>query len=125
MAACAYPHLSVADPFIAEAKACETVVSFAIDPGFRQIQVEGDSLSIIKKLNSTRIADKSILSPIVKDMVTMKDSFEIINFSYVGRQGNEAAHELTRLAGQSVLPQYWFGTAPTVVEQAVQRDLVP
>ncbi|KAK8999746.1 hypothetical protein V6N11_065243 [Hibiscus sabdariffa] len=40
MVVCAYPHISVADPFITEAKACETTVSFAIDLGFRQIQVE-------------------------------------------------------------------------------------
>ncbi|KAK8996033.1 hypothetical protein V6N11_076283 [Hibiscus sabdariffa] len=51
IAACAYRHTSVADPFIAEVRACKMAVPFAIDLGFRQIQVEGDSLSIIKKLN--------------------------------------------------------------------------
>ncbi|KAK8628230.1 hypothetical protein V6N13_063940 [Hibiscus sabdariffa] len=93
MAACAYPHTSVADPFIAEAKACEMVVSFAIDLGFIQIQVEGDSLSIIKKLNST-IADKSVISWIVNDINSMRDFFEFITFANVGRLGNEATHGL-------------------------------
>ncbi|KAL4336242.1 hypothetical protein GQ457_07G016650 [Hibiscus cannabinus] len=124
LGACAYPHLSVADPFVAEAKACEMVVSFAIELGFRQIQVEGDSLSIIKKLNST-IADKSVLSPIVNDIISMRDSFEIITFTHVGRLGNEAAHELARSAAQFVPPHYWFGTVPEVVERVVQRDLAP
>ncbi|KAK8640058.1 hypothetical protein V6N13_138421 [Hibiscus sabdariffa] len=119
MAACAYPHISVADPFIAEAKACEMVVSFPIDLGFRRIQVEGDSLSIIKKLNST-IADKSVLSPIVNDINSMRDFFELVTFAHVGRLGNEAAHELARVAVQFDLPRFWFGTVPAVVEQAVQ-----
>ncbi|KAK8662930.1 hypothetical protein V6N13_024816 [Hibiscus sabdariffa] len=74
MVVCAYPHISVADPFITEAKACETT---------------------------------------------------IITFSYVGRRGNEATHELARVDGQSTLPRYWFGTVLAVVEQAVQRDLDP
>ncbi|KAK8480350.1 hypothetical protein V6N11_036395 [Hibiscus sabdariffa] len=124
MGACAYPHTSIADPFIAEAKACEMAVSFAIDLGFRQIQVEGDSLSIIKKLNSI-IADKSIISPIVNDIISMRDSFELITFAHVGRLGNEAAHELVRYAAQLDLPRFWFGTVPEVVECAVQRDLAP
>ncbi|KAK8597361.1 hypothetical protein V6N13_001974 [Hibiscus sabdariffa] len=53
MAACTYPHSRIADAFIAEAVACEKVVSFAIELGFCSVLIEGDSLSVIKKLNST------------------------------------------------------------------------
>ncbi|KAK8530895.1 hypothetical protein V6N13_030827 [Hibiscus sabdariffa] len=43
MVACAYPHTLVADPFIAEAKTCEMVVSFAFDLGFHQIQTGNEA----------------------------------------------------------------------------------
>ncbi|KAL4280660.1 hypothetical protein GQ457_03G022750 [Hibiscus cannabinus] len=67
MAACTYPHMRVADAFMAEAMACEQAVTFAIELGFRSVQVEGDSLSVIKKLVSAA-PDKSILSPIIRDI---------------------------------------------------------
>ncbi|KAK8691504.1 hypothetical protein V6N13_075014 [Hibiscus sabdariffa] len=64
MAACTYPHTGIVDSFAAEAKACERAIIFAIDLGFRSVQVEGDSLSIIKKLNSPT-SDKSEVRPII------------------------------------------------------------
>ncbi|KAK8556731.1 hypothetical protein V6N12_003126 [Hibiscus sabdariffa] len=76
MAASTYQHFAVTYSFIAEAKACEIAISFAIELGFRKIQVEGDSLSAIKKILS-EVADKSILSPIVCDIKSKKEK-EII-----------------------------------------------
>ncbi|KAK8663881.1 hypothetical protein V6N13_083686 [Hibiscus sabdariffa] len=64
--------------------------------GFRGIQVEGDSLTVIKKLQS-RIADKSILHSIISDINNKRGCFDAITFSYVGRRGNEAAHALARI----------------------------
>ncbi|KAH1047715.1 hypothetical protein J1N35_038499 [Gossypium stocksii] len=55
------------DAFIAEARACEQAIRFAIDMGFRKVQMEGDSLTFIKRLNSY-IKEKSILSLIVGDI---------------------------------------------------------
>ncbi|KAK8479380.1 hypothetical protein V6N13_097741 [Hibiscus sabdariffa] len=67
VAACSYPHLGVVDVFITEALAFKMVVSFTFDLGFRLVQFEGDSLSVIKKLNSA-MPDKSIISPIIRDI---------------------------------------------------------
>ncbi|KAH1122939.1 hypothetical protein J1N35_006099 [Gossypium stocksii] len=49
MGACTYPIMDVADAFAAEARACERALIFALDMGFRNIMLEGDSLTIIKK----------------------------------------------------------------------------
>ncbi|KAK8608584.1 hypothetical protein V6N13_024004 [Hibiscus sabdariffa] len=46
-AACAYSHLNVPNPEVAEALACDQAVSFARSLGFRRVIVEGDSSSII------------------------------------------------------------------------------
>ncbi|MBA0865046.1 hypothetical protein Goshw_008434 [Gossypium schwendimanii] len=35
MGACTYPHIGIADAFIAEARACERAVIFAVEMGFR------------------------------------------------------------------------------------------
>lgn len=41
MEAYTYLHVNIADAFIAEAKACEQVVLFAEQIGFRRVQIEG------------------------------------------------------------------------------------
>ena len=39
------------DPFIAEAYAASTAVEIALEMGFRRVEIEGDALTIIKRLN--------------------------------------------------------------------------
>lgn len=50
MGACFYPFCEVADVFVAEARACEKAVLFTLEMGFSRVVIEGDSLTIIKKL---------------------------------------------------------------------------
>ncbi|MBA0688550.1 hypothetical protein Goari_006327, partial [Gossypium aridum] len=40
MGACTYPVIHVVDAFIAEVRACEQAVRFAINMGFRQVKME-------------------------------------------------------------------------------------
>lgn len=50
MGTCTYPLVDIADAFVAEARACERAFYFALDMGFRKVVLEGDSLTVIKKL---------------------------------------------------------------------------
>lgn len=52
MAACTYPWENIADPVMAEARACLQAVILAEDMGFQEVCIEGDVLTIIRKLNS-------------------------------------------------------------------------
>ncbi|KAL4334864.1 hypothetical protein GQ457_07G036340 [Hibiscus cannabinus] len=122
MAACILPLSAINDAFIAEAKACEAAITFAIELGFRSIQVEGDSLAVIKKLSSSS-SDKSIIRPIISDIKSTLVLFEKITFSHVGRRGNEAAHVLAQAYSRFQLPCYWIEDAPSDVEQVALRDL--
>ncbi|KAK8510277.1 hypothetical protein V6N13_103869 [Hibiscus sabdariffa] len=124
MAACTFPHSAVADAFTAEALACETAVTFATDLGFRSVQVEGDSLSIIKKLNAATM-NRSLINPIISDIQILRGSFDNITFSFVGRQGNMVAHELAKLGIKFSEPMYWMEEVPMQVERLVLRDLPP
>ncbi|KAK8653045.1 hypothetical protein V6N13_127065 [Hibiscus sabdariffa] len=122
LAACILPHVVIDDAFIAEARACEAVVNFTIELGFRAIHVEGDSLAVIKKLISPK-NDKSIIRPIISDIQSKLGFFEKIIFSHVGRRGNEDAHVLTQAHHRFQLPRYWIEDAPLEVEQAALQDL--
>lgn len=48
----------VVDVFVAEARACERAILFAVEMGFRCLLVEGDSPSIIKKLKTKGETDQ-------------------------------------------------------------------
>ncbi|XP_016729676.1 uncharacterized protein [Gossypium hirsutum] len=63
MGACTVPNDDITDAFVAEARACERALYFARDMGFCKVVLEGDSITVIKKLKTNAI-DRSILSPI-------------------------------------------------------------
>ncbi|KAK8508390.1 hypothetical protein V6N12_055226 [Hibiscus sabdariffa] len=121
MAACTYPHTGIANSFASEAIACKRATMFAIDLGFRSVQIEGYSLSIIKKINSPTM-DKSIVSPIIRDILLLKGLFEAITFSFVGMNGNKVAHALAKLGLQNAKPRYWIEEAPVSIEQVVLQE---
>ncbi|KAK9045019.1 hypothetical protein V6N11_058909 [Hibiscus sabdariffa] len=118
------PPFVVADAFTAEALVCETAITFASDLGFSSVQVEGDSLSIIKKLNVATM-DRSLINPIISDIHKLRGLFDNITFSYVGRKGNMVAHELVKLGTQFSEPMYWMEEELVSVERLVLRDLPP
>ncbi|KAK8643582.1 hypothetical protein V6N13_012870 [Hibiscus sabdariffa] len=122
MATCALSHNMIVDTFLAEAKVCEAVVDLAISLGFQSIQVEGDSLTVIKKLSAPSTY-KSIISPVILDIKSKLGSFENITFAHVGRQGNQAAHMLTKEGLQRLLSRFWIEEAPPAVELIALRDL--
>ncbi|KAK8713760.1 hypothetical protein V6N13_148970 [Hibiscus sabdariffa] len=124
VAACTCPHFGIGDEFIAEVVACDKAVTFALELGFRSVQIEGDSLSVIKKLSSA-MTDKSVISPILVDIKALSKAFDIITFSFLSREGNAVAHELARAGLQYSEPRYWIEEAPATVERLAQRDRPP
>ncbi|MBA0878796.1 hypothetical protein Goshw_022034 [Gossypium schwendimanii] len=93
MGACTYPYERVVDAFVIEARAYERALLFAIDIGFRSILLEGDSLSIIKKLKLDR-EDRSVLRPISQSIQLLKSHFVEVSYHFVPKEANRAAHNL-------------------------------
>ncbi|KAG8474149.1 hypothetical protein CXB51_033836 [Gossypium anomalum] len=93
LGACTYPIADVADAFVAEARACERALYFALDMGFRNLIVEGDSLTVIKKLISNKM-DRFILSPISQNIHFLERFFEKVSYQFVSKEINRAAHAL-------------------------------
>ncbi|KAH1032516.1 hypothetical protein J1N35_044690 [Gossypium stocksii] len=111
MGAYTYPHINIADAFVAEARAYEQAIQFAQDIGFRRVQIEGDSLTIIKKLHANT-NDRSVLSLILADIRQRLGFFEQINFHHVKREANNAfipwprrGAEILRVDSRSRKPQ--------------------
>ncbi|KAK8654528.1 hypothetical protein V6N13_128491 [Hibiscus sabdariffa] len=124
LAAGTFPHTGIADAFTAEAVACERAVVFAQDLGFRSIIIEGDSLSVFKKVTSANF-DKSVISPIIRDILSLRDLFQSVTFSFVGRQGNEVAHMLAKLGIRHTEVRIWVEEAPSSVELLALRERPP
>ncbi|PPD92765.1 hypothetical protein GOBAR_DD10294 [Gossypium barbadense] len=93
MGACTVSNDDIADAFVAEARACERALYFARDMGFRKVVLEGDSITVIKKLKTNAI-DRSILSPISQHIRVSTEGFEEVTYNFVPREVNKAAHAL-------------------------------
>ncbi|KAK9020488.1 hypothetical protein V6N11_010512 [Hibiscus sabdariffa] len=121
MVACSFPHKNVADAFAAEAYACRQAVSFAKDLGFWRVIIEGDSLTIIKKINSDR-TDRSPISPIVHDIKVLSRDFRSISFTFVRREINNTTHVLARECRSCPTPCYWLEETPEATTSASKMD---
>ncbi|MBA0701679.1 hypothetical protein Goari_022091, partial [Gossypium aridum] len=106
MGACTYSLEDVVDAFVAEARACERALYFARDMGFRKVVLEGDSLTVIKKLK-TNITDRSVLNPISQHILVLAEDFEEVTYNFVPREVNRAAHELAMVDWNQKLPCFW------------------
>ncbi|KAK8660181.1 hypothetical protein V6N13_051115 [Hibiscus sabdariffa] len=121
LAASSVPHLHILTPKIAEAVACKQEMSLALELDFQKVIVEGDALSVIKKISvpSIDMLDTFALVSNIKE--TSKD-FVALSFCHVNRRRNEAAHLLAREGRRFNFRRVWIEEAPKVVEVAVQKD---
>ncbi|GMJ11924.1 hypothetical protein like AT3G09510 [Hibiscus trionum] len=114
-------HQYVADASTAEAWACLQAVRLASEVGFTNIIVEGDSLTVWKKVRSQSL-DTSIISPIIYDIREAVKTIASISFGFVKREGNVVAHLLAREGRQIQCPQFWIEEAPQAVMQAADKE---
>ncbi|GMI75965.1 hypothetical protein like AT2G13980 [Hibiscus trionum] len=107
-------HHNVGDAFVAEAMAYLQAVQLVREAGFLNIIVEGDSLTVIRKLR-TSIKDSSITGPIVYDNKEASKLFSSISFNHVRREANKVAHELAKEGRNFHCPRFWIEEAPQAV----------
>ncbi|KAK8976633.1 hypothetical protein V6N11_057233 [Hibiscus sabdariffa] len=122
MAACAVPHSNVPDAFVAEALACQQAVQLAKDVGFSNVIIEGDSLTVIKKINAGS-HDRSVIAPIIADIKELAKNFGAISFRFVRREANKAVHVLARECRSCQTPCYWLEEAPMEATTAAEVDI--
>ncbi|KAL4302611.1 hypothetical protein GQ457_10G021430 [Hibiscus cannabinus] len=121
MAAAVFPHSYVPNSCAAEAQACLDAVSLAHELSFHNIIIEGDSLTVIKKLNSASI-DRSLISMSISDVKHLSEGFESVTFKFVNRDCNAAAHQAALLGRNCSSFLIWIEEAPTTIEEIVRKD---
>ncbi|KAH1120999.1 hypothetical protein J1N35_004159 [Gossypium stocksii] len=90
-------HNNIASPFAAETYAGLEAVKLGIEMGFQEIQILGDSLTVINKCQSTA-TDYSVIGAIIKDIQSKKSCFQKIEFKYIQKIKNTRAHNIANEA---------------------------
>ncbi|KAK5842421.1 hypothetical protein PVK06_004774 [Gossypium arboreum] len=111
----------VADAFVAEARACERALIYAAERGFRRLQLEGDSLSVIKSIKKEG-KNKSILRPITQHICKMGLSFDEVTYLFVPKSMNGAAHTLALEGRRKHFCGGWGTGVPASVKKFVMAD---
>jgi len=92
-------------PEVEEARSCLFTLQQAKDSIHTDIIVDGDCIGVIQVLKSRIVHDNS-MGLIVKDILTLADSFSLF-LVYVKRGGNRVAHDLAHWQPFSFSSRTW------------------
>ena len=107
----------------AEALAARVALQLAWDSGLRNVEVEGDSLVVIRALKDQERCLASY-GDIIMDIQHLAASFQCVKYCHVRRTGNNAAHVLAR----KVLDLHseflvWLEDVPGFLDNVIQAEL--
>ncbi|KAK8614318.1 hypothetical protein V6N13_122679 [Hibiscus sabdariffa] len=121
LAAGCFSHHNVLDPFAAEALACYQALVLAHDLSYMRIVLEGDSLSVIKKVRHF-FEDRSVIGMLIKDIKRKMGSFDSTTVLFCPRACNKPAHYIAHLGHSIPTPCIWIGNIPHQVDQLAIKD---
>ncbi|KAL6995976.1 hypothetical protein U1Q18_006114 [Sarracenia purpurea var. burkii] len=102
------------DSDMVECWALWKAVRLARDIGIQHVHFEGDSLNVIKAINSKDV-DRSHIGGIIEATKAELALFTKSMCSHIRMQGNSIAHELVRFATSSSASRTWLGdTHPSI-----------
>ncbi|KAA3469148.1 reverse transcriptase [Gossypium australe] len=116
-------HNGVASAFAAEAIACRRATQIALEINREDIIIKGDSLSIIKKCNSTDF-DKSMVGTYIHDIHRMKVKSRKIRFEFTPRIANNLAHMLATESLRRREEIYLIDEVPSYSEKHTKDESV-
>ena len=109
-------------PIEIEALAAHKALEFAREVGISEAVLEGDSLLVMKALNTKNIG----LAPfglLLHDSVLLFTSFSKLSYSHTKREGNLVAHNLAQLAINISNCVIWMEDVSSDVLSSYQADL--
>lgn len=107
--------------FAAEAVAVIHGLELAIVMGFHLVILEGDSTSVIKKIQVNEV-DFSKIGALTCEARRLVTSFWSCSFWWVDREGNRAAYELARFGSRNTGDKFWVKEVPAVVAFVIEKD---
>ena len=107
-----------------EAMAARKAIEFALEIGFDEIILEGDSEIIYIDLLNIG-SSLALHGHLIQDVKALVPLFSSIYFSHVSQTGNQAAHSLARRAILSENLNVWMEEVPPDIIDVIQVDFNP
>lgn len=107
-------------PLMAEALSFREALAFAESLGLDRICVENDSLELIQ--TSRNECKRGEIFNIITDIQILKGRFQQAGFTWVSRQGNQAAHQVALLASRGHLPRSWAWNPSPIIQTLINTD---
>ena len=104
-----------------EALAARRAVEFALEIGITNVVIEGDLESIYRELQDLS-PSLALHGHLIQDAKILSNSFQLVNFSHVHREGNTVAHALARSAINRPNLTVWMEDVPPDICHLVQAD---
>ncbi|XP_040932095.1 uncharacterized protein [Gossypium hirsutum] len=118
---CTEIHHRVLSAFAAEALTCRKVIQIALNMQEKEIIIEGDSLSVIKKCKATG-EDKSQIGVYIHDIHQLQSRSSKIRFEYTPRSANSLVHILATESLRRKEEMYLVESVPTYAENQRKID---
>ncbi|KAG8483101.1 hypothetical protein CXB51_022017 [Gossypium anomalum] len=112
---CTDIHHRVLSAFAAEALACRKATKIALNMQEKEIIIEGDSLSVIKKCKA-KGEDKSQIGVYIHDIQQLQSKSSRVRFEYTPRSANGLAHTLATESLRRKEEMYMVEDVPTYAE---------
>lgn len=107
--------------FAAEAVACVQALNLGVQLGLREVEVEGDSQSVIRKLQK-KMNDSSEISVYINEALKLSLSFSLCVFLFTNREANKVAHFLASEGIKKGDSTYLLNLVPSGVAEMVAED---
>lgn len=111
----------VPSAFAAEALVCWKSLQIGVYMKWEKVDIEGDSLSIIRKCKA-KSPDKSMASAYIHDIHQLLLNTKDCNFEHVPRLANSLVHILATEALKSNKGDYLIGRVPEVAERQAKNE---
>ena len=111
----------VNDSLEVEALAWRRALQFAVDIGFFDLIVEGDSVQVMNAIRS-RKADLSQLGHIFEDIQVLISGQNWVEVEWVNRKANSVAQSLARYAKDILDDVIWLEDSPSLALESSYHD---
>ncbi|KAG8491705.1 hypothetical protein CXB51_015144 [Gossypium anomalum] len=114
-------HKNIPSAFAIEAMACLQAIRVGLLQGLRKVVVEGDSRTVIRKLQE-KVEDRSEIEVFIQDSKFLSSGFESCVFRFINREANKVAHLIAKGGLQKKETTYLQNAFTSEVEEALIDD---
>jgi len=110
------------DPETEEARACLYALRCALAHGYQRLEVEGDCLSLIGRLNA-RAPPNNSLGYFIADILLLVGHFDSVVWKFIKRGGNRVAHAIAHLQPFNYCERVWLVGGPPSIHDLASADM--